>query len=512
MADKATIQLTGDNKPLKTALGETKGMISEWGIAFKTQIVAIGFQVANALKNTIITGFKDSFAAAEDAQLAVTQLESQLATLGNTAALTKEEITELNERLTKTTFFDDESILRAETALLRFTKVAKEEFSRAQQAAADWASTTGQELLPVTERLGKILGEPIAAARQLREAGINMSDAQEELIKTFMETGDVASAQNIILTELENRYKGQAEALQNADGGAKELNKTIGDLQEDIGNIFLPLLKDMRPLLKDIAETIRTDVVPMFKAWVDGLRGVNSEGAKIPRWADAVADSIEKAAIDKEQQLINVGIGVLSRSGLNDEALARETAILDERQKKLNKRRDDMNRNRDTVNDMHRREDSAKRKEEEKKVAEQEAREKAEEEKRALAKEQEIGAQMDLKRKAAAKERADKLRAGQREVVVMEDAPPAWWETVGKAVFDDAKKREFKVDGFQANIEDLTGLNKRITAAAASVSPEVVRLDKLIEQGKEALANAQKNAEAIVNPLTELAKKTFGLG
>ena len=136
MADKATIQLTGDNKPLKTALNETRGVISEWGIAFKTQVVAIGFQVANALKQQLISGFKDSFAAAEDAQLAITQLESQLATLGDRAALTKDEIDELNVRLTETTFFDDESILRAETALLRFTKVAKEEFGRAQQAAA----------------------------------------------------------------------------------------------------------------------------------------------------------------------------------------------------------------------------------------------------------------------------------------------------------------------------------------------------------------------------------------
>jgi hypothetical protein len=67
----------------------------------------------------------------------------------------------------------------------------------------------------------------------LSRSGIQFSDAQKEVVKQLVATGDVVGAQKIILKELETQFGGSAEAARNTLGGAlKGLKNAFGDLFE----------------------------------------------------------------------------------------------------------------------------------------------------------------------------------------------------------------------------------------------------------------------------------------
>lgn len=512
MADSATIKIEGDNKPLKASLGESQKMFSEWGVAIKTSVVQLGVQAAQALQQGLTSGIQSSIDAAVEAEAVMHKLDASLRALGDSAARSRGEIEELTDELVGKTWFDDETITQAQTALLRFSNVTHDTFTRAQKDAADWASAMGEDLIPVTEKLGRALNDPIAASRLLKEAGIVLTDSQEELIKSMVEAGDIAGAQSIILTELEQRFLGTAEAMMGtAEGGSKELTKSIGELQEAIGVMLLPVLTAITPVLKDIADLITAEVVPAFAMWIDSIRGVNSEGSKIPKWADAAANSVEEADIEAEQWwLDNTGVSTWQwMNSQTDEVMEKRA----KQQRELDRRRKNLTLNADTVNDINRKDDNEAKKKADARLQKQadEDAARAEKNKADKLKTEQFGDQQA--REASDKARRDKMKKDKPVgMIVMDEPPPNWWEVLGGAIVKDAAKREFKDEGFTASIEDALGLNARITAAAGSIPPEIVRLDKLIEQGNIAIKNAEVNAKAILTPLQELAKKTFGLG
>jgi hypothetical protein len=95
-------------------------------------------------------------------------------------------------------------------------------------------------------RLGKALQDPIAGVSSLRKVGVQLSDQQEAMIKTFVDAGDAASAQEIILQELETQVGGAAEAT--ATDSAK-ISNAFGEMAEAIGIGLLPILETITPLL-----------------------------------------------------------------------------------------------------------------------------------------------------------------------------------------------------------------------------------------------------------------------
>jgi hypothetical protein len=95
-------------------------------------------------------------------------------------------------------------------------------------------------------RLGKALQDPIAGVSSLRKVGVQLSDQQEAMIKKFVEAGDAASAQNIILNELETQVGGAAEAT--ATDSAK-MSLAFGEMAEAIGTGLLPIIETLTPLI-----------------------------------------------------------------------------------------------------------------------------------------------------------------------------------------------------------------------------------------------------------------------
>jgi hypothetical protein len=189
---------------------------------------------------------------------AIAQVEAGLKSTGNQVGFTSKELQKMASDLQKSTLFGDEEILKGATSqLLTFTNITGQEFARTQQAALDLATRLDGDLKSASIQLGKALNDPIANLSALSRSGIQFSKDQKEVIKSLAESGRLAEAQGIILTELEKQYGGSARAAAKAGaGGFKQLSNSLGDLMEDFGKIITEALNPFIDKLKGITEAV----------------------------------------------------------------------------------------------------------------------------------------------------------------------------------------------------------------------------------------------------------------
>lgn len=234
---------------LDKSLKQTETQVNKTAAAGRGLSTAFKFITAGA----IIAGLKKSVSLWDKQAQAVAQVEAGLKATGNAAGRTLEQLTKQAQELQRKTIFGDEEILAGATAqLLTFTNIAQTQFDRTQKAVLDvstrLAATSGgtADLTSTAIQLGKALNDPVANLGALGRSGIQFSDSQKELIKDLSETGRLAEAQNVILTELEKQYGGSAEAAAKAGaGGIKQFGNALGDILEGPGGELGTYLSDL---------------------------------------------------------------------------------------------------------------------------------------------------------------------------------------------------------------------------------------------------------------------------
>lgn len=177
-----------------------------------------------------------------DAESAMADLEATLISTGGAAGVTIEQLTEHATALQKVTKFSDEAIMSGQGMLLTFLNIGEDIFPQATEAMLNMAEKFGS-VEQASIQLGKALNDPVGGVAALRRVGIQLTDAQEEQIKKFVEMGDVASAQKVILAELETQFGGLAVAMGDTTAGKIEQFKNqLDDVKETIGAALLPVL------------------------------------------------------------------------------------------------------------------------------------------------------------------------------------------------------------------------------------------------------------------------------
>jgi hypothetical protein len=205
---------------------------------------------------TALTGMAvGAVRAAEEAEVANNRLDSVADSMNLFGANTKNVTDRLkafaDETMNKIAV-DDELIKSTQAQLLTFKNLAVTAdtaggaFDRATIAAFDMAAVFGGTGEDNAVRLGKALQDPIQGVSALRKVGVQLSEQQEKMIKTFVEAGDAASAQEIILKELETQVGGAAAAT--ATDSAK-MALAFGEMSESIGTALLPLLQLVVPAI-----------------------------------------------------------------------------------------------------------------------------------------------------------------------------------------------------------------------------------------------------------------------
>jgi hypothetical protein len=194
------------------------------------------------------------------------ELAQTLRSTGQAANFTIKELNDHAVALQKVTTFGDEAVGSAQAILLRFGAIGKDIFPKATEATADLAAAMKTDMASAAQTVGRALQAPEQAARLLRSANIILTQAQQDTIKSLVESGQKAKAQAMIFAELERATGGQARALRNTLGGALTgLANQFGDLFEltDQGansvtlliNKFTDLLAVNQDLIKEIINT-----------------------------------------------------------------------------------------------------------------------------------------------------------------------------------------------------------------------------------------------------------------
>ncbi len=158
---------------------------------------------------------------------------------GYSSGLTAKDVLELGDAMESSMLVTSEQVQDAAGVMATFRSVSGDTFTRAIKLSQDMAAVFGQDLQSSAMRLGKALEDPINGLTALRRVGVVFTQGQHELIKSLVETGDVAGAQKVILDALAAKVGGAGAAEATGLTGAthrlgiawKNMLETIGQTE-----------------------------------------------------------------------------------------------------------------------------------------------------------------------------------------------------------------------------------------------------------------------------------------
>lgn len=235
----------------------TKGLqenVKKLGSKFSGLKVAAGAALATLgtmAVSSIINFGRESMVAFDEAEAAGAQLNATLESTKYAAGLSREALDQHADALAKVTLFDDDAITGMQSLLLTFTNIKGEVFENATPAILDLATKMGGDLKGAAIQVGKALNDPAEGISALTRSGVTFSDQQKAVIKSLVETGQVAMAQGMILAELNKEFGGSAEAAAKAGTGPLQmLTKRMDELRETFGGFLYKMLMKMQPYIE----------------------------------------------------------------------------------------------------------------------------------------------------------------------------------------------------------------------------------------------------------------------
>lgn len=261
---KLVVDIAANTALFKTGLDETRKEMRSFRDTMKSGMQGIrndataavsGFLAFQTVK-TVFTGVVQETVKAEQA---TAKLNAVLHATGNAAGLTASQISDLSDELAENSLFDDDAIKDAAAVLATFRNIAGPTFREAMTAAVDLSTVMGQDLQSSVVQLGKALNDPLKGITALQKIGVSFSAQQKEQIKHFMEGGQVAKAQGVILQELAGEFGGAGAGSTGGLAGSIHIASMAYD-------DFLKSLGKTSTFRALVTETLQ-DWTNLFKAW-----------------------------------------------------------------------------------------------------------------------------------------------------------------------------------------------------------------------------------------------------
>jgi len=231
-----------------------------------------------ALGGLAVAGAK-MVAAGEQAATANARIEQIATSMGLFGAETEKvtnRLVNLANEQARLTGVDQNLIKESQALLLTFKDIASSAdevggaFDRATQLTLDMASAGFGSVTDNAKQLGKALNDPIAGLTALRRSGIQFTKAQQDQIRTLVESGNVLEAQTMILEEIENQVGGTAEATANS---TDKMRVAFSQASESIGMALLPAVEALLPIVIKFADwaSQNTEIIIGLAAAIGGL-------------------------------------------------------------------------------------------------------------------------------------------------------------------------------------------------------------------------------------------------
>ena len=196
---------------------------------------------------------KESVKAYESQTATMKVLESTVKSVGATAWTSTQELVQMAQEFQQMTNYSANSIESMQAVLLGFRNIKGDNFREATKAIMDMATVMDMDLKSAAQSIGKALDDPINGMDSLKKQGFNFTASQKKVIQSFLDTGNAAEAQKIILNELETTFGGASEA---GVKSTEQLKNSFSDLQAGIGKFVTDVI-DAIPLTEKLAQGMR---------------------------------------------------------------------------------------------------------------------------------------------------------------------------------------------------------------------------------------------------------------
>src|SRR5260221_250811 len=213
---------------------------------FKSALAFAGGQAIFAGIGFLSGQIGDMFQQSMDAQAGLAQTNQVIKSTGDASGMTAQAVLDLATKYSHLTKFSDDTVQSASNMLLTFTNIGKNVFPQATKTVLDMSQALGQDTKNSAIQLGKALNDPLTGITALQRVGVTFTQGQKDSIKAMMQHGDVASAQGVILKELQKEFGGSAEAAgKTFPGQLKILGQNFDDLKQNIGDAVMPVLSNL---------------------------------------------------------------------------------------------------------------------------------------------------------------------------------------------------------------------------------------------------------------------------
>ena len=226
-------------KGMNRLRGATANLRSSVG-ALRNNMLLFSFTVGSVLAGT--RALIEQYRKQLEAQQLLTQGLSNISGVADGAS---ERLQALASSLQKVTTFGDESIIMAQAQLATF-QLSEETIAALSERMLDLAVGSQTDLISSAKMLGKAF---TGQATALSRAGVLIDRVG---LAQARANGPVSEA-NFLISELDKNYAGLARSLAETElGQFDQLENEIGDLNEEIGRLMIPLNKFTTGLQKDM--------------------------------------------------------------------------------------------------------------------------------------------------------------------------------------------------------------------------------------------------------------------
>ena len=238
-------------------------------------IGAAAVNIAGAALGKVTDFLAGSIQEAADWNSAIAQTEAVVRSTGEAAGFTAAQLGEMASDMSAASgmsIFSDDAILGSENVLATFTQIKGTTFTGATQAVLDISQALGTDLQSSAIQVGKALGDPVAGISALSRVGVSFSEDQKAVIKSLVETGDVAGAQQVILDELSKEFGGSAAAAVDTYAGQQVvLAEQFKNVQQSLGEALLPVLIRFGSFAQETIVPAVQDLINVFIQWINGV-------------------------------------------------------------------------------------------------------------------------------------------------------------------------------------------------------------------------------------------------
>jgi hypothetical protein len=256
------VKFLADTKAFRAETEKVKGQTTKIKGWMKGVGVAIGAAFA-------IRAVGDWVDAASEAESVSRKLRTTFKNAGDATGAWADHAEKLADSMQRKIGVDDEAIKGAQILLSTSKGLAStmdkqpEIFDRATKAAADLSKSGFGDLQGAAKALTKAFEDPEKGLGALRRAGIFFTEDEKKVIQSFLDTGDVAGAYNIILGKVEGKVGGVAEKSATA---SDKMKVAWDEAKESLGKALLPVLENIAPKIEALAGFIEKNanwLIPM---------------------------------------------------------------------------------------------------------------------------------------------------------------------------------------------------------------------------------------------------------